>query len=217
MKIKTSKQKIRQQIQTHKRKHMKTWSSFCAGQLLLDLGPALECGWHAEGCSITENFPFPAGIMANGFLAGAGLCVHPPLLCLVGSCGGLVCAVMVSACSYVHQGCCVWRRCFFVFISRLWLLPFFQPSLQHRSLSLERTGLMKTSPLGLIDPKSLTPACCPAVGLCVDYHLPQQEASLESSGALVWVSPSQLPFFPYRQERLSLGPYCAAHALSHWE
>lgn len=164
-----------------------------------------------------RKFPFPSRHHGKWFLGWGGTLCQPPLLCLIRSCAGLVCAVMVSVCSYVHQGCCVWRRCFFVFISRLWLLPFFSAfsSTQipkpwedrfHENISF-RTDWSEVSHSSMLSScGSLCWLSCTAT-----------EASPESSGTLVWVSPSQLPFFPYRQERLSLGPYCAAHALSHWE
>lgn len=94
--------------------------------------------------------------MANGSLAGAGLCIHLPFSVL-GFC--LVAAVRVlcvrSRCLCVHM--CTRAVVSEALFLRIRLPPtVFQPSLQHRSLSLERTGLMKTSPLVLTDPEFLT-------------------------------------------------------------
>lgn len=59
----------------NKRHKTKNVESLLSCQLLLDIGPALECGWHSVWPSIGENwFPlFPHVSVANGFLVRGGV------------------------------------------------------------------------------------------------------------------------------------------------
>ena len=127
-------------------------------------------------------FSFPVGTITDRFLVrGRTLC---PLSCP--SARTLSGLNLCRSCACCHSLCefsmCVspivsGRFCFLSHPPCL-ILRIFPPSLQHRPLSLEEKGLMKTFHLGLSVPKNLSGSVhCPVMCLCVSSHLPQ-EASL---------------------------------------
>lgn len=95
--------------------HTKTWSQFCVGQLLLGMGPPLECcyyiQWHSIGWKNPDFFSLWVSV-ANRFCVRGGLGVHIPIsmleFCLGWSCAGPV-HLPVSVSSHVPHSCCVWK------------------------------------------------------------------------------------------------------------
>lgn len=97
---------IREKMDTHLK-----WSLFCVGQLCLEMGPYLDCGWYTQGHSTEENrssLSQPVSI-TNSFLVRDGtLCPLPFLpvwFCPVWTCA----CYQVSVSSSVYQSCWVWK------------------------------------------------------------------------------------------------------------
>jgi hypothetical protein len=51
--------KKQKQTKRKGKKHTKTWSPFCLGQLHLGMGPALESNWYIQILAIEEKLFFP--------------------------------------------------------------------------------------------------------------------------------------------------------------
>lgn len=91
----------------------------------------------------------------------------------------LVHAAIVSVSLHLHHSCCVWITLSLT-LSRL-ALKIFLPSLPHRSLSSWAEGFDENTPFrtncSKISHSKISLAQCSVMGL-VNFHLPQEEASL---------------------------------------
>lgn len=160
------KQTIKQNIIPKQKQEV--WSPFCVDQILLGMGTALVYSSYTQGSSTGENWFSQQLSVSNSFWVGLWLCFHLQFSVL----GFYLAGLNLSYSSWVHV--CI---NLLAVIHHFWL---FSLALPYRSLSPKEKALMKTSWLGWSAPKSLTLCPCLTVGLCVNYHLLQEKASLMS-------------------------------------
>lgn len=117
VKVKTDKWKKRKAVRKKRTKSkslQKTWSLFCIGQLLKDMGPALEYGWlnlvnaalEKAGFSLSQKAPIANSFSVQGWnFVSTSQCLRKKMFVWF----DLMCHATVSVSSFVYKSCCVWK------------------------------------------------------------------------------------------------------------
>lgn len=103
-------------MKQNKKQHTHKWSLFCLEQLLLDMGPAVECGWYILWHPTGENgfFLSQQVSIANTSWLGVRLwiCFSRTVFCLAYISTGLVHGITVTVHSNGISLVVSWRSCF---------------------------------------------------------------------------------------------------------